>query len=128
MQWHLGTRKDFTLYDLQAFTPEYAHNNWPKPVSSNQMCLVPRGQETRWQRFRDFYKTTDAAKLKQKKKNLVATWVAQSRQVVFLIPPSLRLQEQNDLGASLNLDLLKEWDIPGIGRWALYSVNSVLKP
>ena len=107
---YIGTRENFRLYDLRVFQGP--------PGSSI------RHQPKRAERLRAFYDTLDKEGRLQKKRELIRSFVEQSRQVVFLIPRDALAREQAQLGTGFKLVPWKGWKPPPeAAEWGLYTVE-----
>jgi hypothetical protein len=120
---YLGTRENFRLYDLNAFTASYG-------ASAFKENTTPRRQPVRNTRFREFYKDLSDADLQGKKRELIRDFLSQGRQVVYLLPQGDVKGEQNQLGEEFGWKLLDEWDFYlkkvedswQTEKWELYSI------
>lgn len=122
---YMGTRRDFRLYDLQAFTSSYGSSAF-KPG------ITPLRQPSRNNRLREFYRKLTDADLQVKKKELIQNFLRYGRQVVYLLPEGAAKAEQAQLGESLKWKLLDEWDIAKNvsgkwegEKWGLYEITNV---
>ncbi len=107
---YIGTREDFRLYDLQVF--------------QKALNYSVRRQPKRTERLRKFYESLDEAGKLRKKRELVRSFIEQSRQVVFLIPSNALAREQEQLGTEFKFTLLKTWQArDGSTEWGIYAIG-----
>ena len=74
------------------------------------------------------YKSLGQIGLINKKRELIQSFLAQSRQVVYLIPQDAADREQEHLGEVVKLTLLKEWEVQTGAKpavWGVYVVGKV---
>lgn len=117
--WHVGTRRNFLLYDLDSFTSEYGEKNFNKTPSPGE----PRRQEARTQRFRDFYRQHTEEELQAMKRDKVRWFLEQGRPVAFLIPPDGLAAQQESLGEEFEFTSLSSLDMGYWEQWTLYQVG-----
>ncbi len=115
---YLGTRQHFRLYDLRIFSTAYGNSAFPKNS-------VPRRQPIRTERFQAFYQQLNDAQLLESKRELIASFLSQGRQVAYIIPHQAMEREQNQLGSNFSFVLLKEWDVssPKPEKWGFYEIQ-----
>jgi len=111
---YVGTREDWTLYDLSAFQSGYARNFRPRSESPGpSRRKSPRRQEKRGEWFRTFYEAVDDEILANMKRSLVRKALSEGRQVAYLLPAGSERWEQQVLGEGLTLESVGQWDL----RW-----------
>ena len=74
------------------------------------------------------YKSLGQTGLIDKKRGLVQSFLAQSRQVVYLIPQDGVDREQEHLGEAVKLTLLKKWKVQTGSKpaeWGVYVVRKI---
>ena len=120
---YLGTRENFRLYDLNAFTASYGSSAFKENTT-------PRRQPVRNTRLREFYKDLNDAALQGRKRELIRSFLSQGRQVVYLLPQGGVKGEQSQLGEEFGWKLLDEWDFYlskteeswQTEKWGLYNI------
>jgi hypothetical protein len=111
---YIGTRESFRHYDLRIFN---ALDNYRV-----------RRQPSREKRLREMYKSLGQTGLIDKKRELVQSFLAQSRQVVYLIPQDGVDREQEHLGEAVKLTLLKKWEVQTSSKpaeWGVYAARKI---
>ena len=112
----IGALKHFRHYPLSVFSPESGRrfrDDVPK------WGIDPWQQKTRKERFRAFYMDTDRGVMRQMRDDLLRKHLAAGRQVVYVGP-----QGSASFGDVFDATLLKKWDQPGWGAWAIYELKS----
>jgi hypothetical protein len=116
----LGTRRNYRYYDLENFTAERARE------------LTKRGevlqQDKRFYRLRDFYAKHPAEYLQELKCALVERFLADGRQVVFLLPLPSMLTELDQLGPDFEFTVLRQMERAPRGgtssnQWSIFEVK-----
>jgi hypothetical protein len=114
---YIGTRERFRHYDLQRFKT---------PLNSSV-----RRQPKRTERLRKLYASLDHAGKLRKKRQLIRSYLAQGRQVVFFIPQDALGREREELGGDFKFILLKEWEVPiksPPAKWGIYQIELTPNP
>lgn len=132
--YHTGTRHQFVLYDLEAFSRGTAlrHLREPRPGEREQ---DPRRQPERTRRLREFYEASTDETLAARKRELVAEALACGREVAFLVPADTFRGDEAALGEGFRLTRLHAWDIEWDwwgrtqkSKWGLYRVERAPSP
>lgn len=121
---YLGTRRNFRLYDLREFSASYGRSTFNRAGGVRQ-------QPKRRKRLAEFYRKTNDYQLQKMKRNLIAKFISNSRQVAYFIPRKNSQKEQKQLGSEFRFELLKEWKVylsdSQAENWELYNVSSAKK-
>lgn len=127
---YLGTRENFRFYDLKIFSKRYGQTEFRDETTIRKerkrrwrYFPAPRRQEKRTKCLRELYSNLNSSQLKEKKRDLIESFLKNSRQVAFLIPKNHLDRERKELGAKVEFSMLKEWDMLSGEKWALYEVR-----
>jgi len=128
--YHLGTRKNFRLYDLERFETNRAgaFRKWTETGTAEWHALnrwtrsKPRQQPERLERFRKFYESTTDEQLRKTKREMVASFLKQGRQVVLLVPERELRHHYGQLGGGFEVGAITEAMLFG-RQWGLYEIT-----
>ncbi|MDP6359021.1 MAG: STT3 domain-containing protein [Planctomycetota bacterium] len=115
--WHVGRGNGFRIYDLAAFGDEYLRDAFYPHTDG-----AVRWQKKRRNRFVAFY-NRNADRLEQLLRERVRSFLADGRQVVFLIPSGLIGECEELLGTRFKLVLKVDWEASARRRWGLHAVE-----
>ncbi|MGH7214703.1 MAG: DUF2079 domain-containing protein, partial [Tepidisphaeraceae bacterium] len=126
MHDHVGTRKRFRLYAINAFTPDggevFRLDDDPRR-RRRFGGPQPRIQPVRRERLHAIYQANNDDALQGRLRHIARDFIAAGRQVAVLIPPARVGQMQSRFGKEMTLAPLKQWDAPPRGAWGLYEVK-----
>jgi len=127
---YLGTRENFRFYDLKIFSKRYGQTEFKDEKTirkewkhRRRYIPAPRRQEKRTKYLREFYSNLNSSQLKEKKRDLIESFLKNSRQVASLIPKNHLDRERKELWEKIEFSMLKEWDTLSGEKSALYEVK-----